>query len=72
MKSKIPAGPLLVTLVIAAGLAAMHLVTITLPPWLLAASYAVVGWSIGFRFTRPIVGYAARQLPQASSPRSRR
>jgi uncharacterized protein len=64
VKSKIPAGPLLVTLVIATALEATHIVTITLPPWLLAACYAVVGWSIGFRFTRPMVAYAARQLPR--------
>ena len=64
VKSKISAGPLLVTLLIATALAASHVVTITLPPWLLAACYAVVGWSIGFRFTRPIIGYAARQLPR--------
>ena len=56
VKSKIPAGPLLVTLFIATALQATHLVTITLPPWLLAAGYAVVGWSIGFRFTRPMIG----------------
>jgi membrane AbrB-like protein len=64
VKSKIPAGPLLVTMVIATALQATHIVTITLPPWLLAACYAVVGWSIGFRFTRPMVAYAARQLPR--------
>ena len=64
VKSKIPAGPLLVTMVIATVLEATHLVAITLPPWLLAICYAVVGWSIGFRFTRPIVVYAARQLPR--------
>ena len=64
VKSKIPAGALLVTLFIATALAAAHIVTITLPPWLLAACYAVVGWSIGFRFTRPMIGYAARQLPR--------
>jgi membrane AbrB-like protein len=64
VKSKIPAGALLVTLVIATVLEASHVVAITLPPWLLAACYAVVGWSIGFRFTRPMVAYAARQLPR--------
>jgi membrane AbrB-like protein len=64
VKAKIPAGPLLVTLVIATILEAAHVVTITLPPWLLAACYAAVGWSIGFRFTRPMVAYAARQLPR--------
>jgi uncharacterized protein len=64
VKSKIPAGPLLVTLLIATVFDATHVVTITLPPWLLAACYAVVGWSIGLRFTRPMVAYAARQLPR--------
>jgi uncharacterized protein len=38
--------------------------TITLPPWLLAIAYALVGWSIGFRFTREIVLYAGRQVPR--------
>jgi uncharacterized protein len=64
VKSKIPAGPLLLPLAIAAVLSATHVVAITLPPWLLAACYALIGWSIGLRFTRPIVAYAARQLPR--------
>ena len=37
---------------------------ITLPPWLLAICYALVGWSIGLRFTREIVLHAAKQLPR--------
>ena len=45
-------------------LSASHLLTITLPPWLLAICYALVGWSIGLRFTREIVLYAAKQLPR--------
>ena len=40
------------------------LLTIELPPWLLAISYALVGWSIGLRFTRPILAHAARALPR--------
>ena len=35
-----------------------------LPPWLLAVSYAMVGWSIGLNFTRPILRHATRALPQ--------
>lgn len=35
-----------------------------LPPWLLAASYAVIGWRIGLSFTRPVLMHAARALPQ--------
>jgi len=64
MKSRIPAGPLLMPLFIGAPLSGAHMLAITLPPWLLAISYALVGWSIGLRFTRPIVLYAARQLPK--------
>ena len=36
------------------------LMTIELPPWLLAASYAFIGWNIGLRFTRTLLIYAAR------------
>lgn len=36
---------------------------VQLPGWLLAASYALVGWSIGLNFTRPILLHAARSLP---------
>ena len=65
VKSKIPAGALLVPLFDrrpAFG-CAMSL-TITLPPWLLAICYAVVGWSIGLRFTRETILYAWNQLPR--------
>jgi uncharacterized protein len=63
-RAKIPAGALLLPLFVGAALSAGHVVTITLPPWLLAGCYAVVGWSIGLRFTREIVLYAAKHLPQ--------
>jgi membrane AbrB-like protein len=46
---------------------ALHLglgVDFQLPPWLLAASYAAVGWSIGLNFTGAILRHAARALPQ--------
>ncbi len=64
IKSKIPAGPLLLPLFVGAPLSAAHVLTITLPPWLLAICYALVGWSIGLRFTRDIVLYASKQLPR--------
>jgi membrane AbrB-like protein len=64
LKLRIPAGALLVPLFVGAPLAATHLMTITLPPWLLAIAYALVGWSIGFRFTREMVLYAGRLLPR--------
>jgi uncharacterized protein len=40
------------------------LMTIELPEWLLAGSYALVGWNIGLRFTRPLLIHAARALPR--------
>ena len=60
----IPAGALLLPLAGGMILQAMGWLTIELPPWLLAISYALVGWSIGLRFTRPILAYAMRTLPQ--------
>jgi membrane AbrB-like protein len=63
MKLKIPAGALLLPLFVGAPLSASHILAITLPPWLLAVCYTLVGWSIGLRFTRDIVHYAAKQLP---------
>ena len=62
-KSKIPAGPLLVPLFAGIALSGTHLITITLPPCLMAGCYALIGWSIGLRFTREIVLYAARVFP---------
>ena len=37
---------------------------IELPPWLLAASYALVGWSTGLGFNRTILHHAAQALPR--------
>jgi membrane AbrB-like protein len=63
---RIPAGPLLVPLTLAAVLANSGFLTITLPPWFLAISYALIGWSIGLRFTRGILAHAARALPRVA------
>jgi len=61
---RIPAGAFLVPLVIGAVLNHFGWITIVLPPWLLAACYALVGWNVGLRFTRPLLIHAARALPQ--------
>jgi uncharacterized protein len=61
---RVPAGPLLIPLAAGAVLHVVGLIEIELPQWLLAASYALIGWSIGLRFTRPILVHAARALPQ--------
>jgi uncharacterized protein len=61
---KIPAGGLLVPMLMSAALEGLSLVTITLPQWLLAMSYAFLGWSVGLGFTRDILIHASRVLPQ--------
>jgi len=61
---RIRAGALLVPLIASATLANSGLISIELPPWLLAASYALLGWAIGLRFTHEILVHAARALPR--------
>jgi membrane AbrB-like protein len=61
---RIPAGALLVPMAIGAVLQGAGLVVITLPPWLLGLSYLTLGWYIGLGFTRPVLMYALRALPQ--------
>jgi membrane AbrB-like protein len=62
-----PAGTLMVPLVVGVVLEAAGVLTIELPPWLLAVTYAIIGWSIGLRFTRPILAHAARALPAVAA-----
>jgi len=62
-QSRIPPRPLLIPLFAGIALSCTHLISITLPPWLMAGCYALIGWSIGLRFTREIVIYAARAFP---------
>jgi membrane AbrB-like protein len=61
---RIPAGGLLVPMLIGAVCEGTGLLHITLPPWLLAISYAFLGWSVGLGFTREILVHASRVLPQ--------
>lgn len=61
--SHIPAGGMLMPFLIAVVLQDTNLVTLVLPPWLLALSYMMIGWTIGLRFTRPILLYALGAIP---------
>ena len=61
---RIPAGGLLVPLFAGVMLQDTGLLAIELPRWLLAGCYALVGWSIGLRFTPAILRHAARLLPR--------
>jgi hypothetical protein len=61
---RIQAGALLLPLVGAIVLSRFGLMTIELPRWLLTIAYALIGWRIGLRFTRPLLIYAAKALPK--------
>jgi uncharacterized protein len=64
---RLPAGALLLPLILAAALQDVGVLHIELPPWLLGISYAVIGWTIGLRFTRPILVHVARAFPRVAA-----
>jgi membrane AbrB-like protein len=66
VRFRTPGGPLLLSMFGGAALQMSGLITIELPPWLLTLSYAAVGWTIGLRFTRPIIAYVGRALPRVA------
>jgi uncharacterized protein len=61
---RISAGALLLPLGAGILLIRSGLMTVELPRWLLAIAYALVGWQIGLRFTRPLFIHAAKSLPR--------
>lgn len=61
---RIPAGALLLPMVVGAVLNSLGWMHIALPPWLLWAAYASLGWYIGLRFTPETLRYTVRVLPQ--------
>jgi membrane AbrB-like protein len=61
---RIPAGALLLPMLLGAGLQASGLLAITLPPWLLAAAYATLGWYVGLGFDREVTLHALRAIPR--------
>jgi len=61
--SRIPAGALLLPLLLGGILQVSGLVEITLPDWLLAIAYACLGCYIGLRFDRATIAYVWRRLP---------
>jgi hypothetical protein len=65
LASRIPAGVLLGPLALGGVLNVLGSVTIELPPVVLIASYALIGWNTGLRFTREVLAAAARALPQS-------
>ena len=64
VRLRIPAGALLLPMFAGVLLQDSGVLALELPAWLLAAAYALVGWSIGLRFTPAILRHAARLLPR--------
>ena len=61
---RIPAGSLLLPAAAGAVLHGSGTLHLELPPWLLAATYAMIGWNIGLSFTRAILLHAAQAFPR--------
>jgi uncharacterized protein len=61
---RIPAGPILVPMILGAVLQTTALVEIALPSWLLDIAYATTGWYVGLAFNREVIIYAFRAIPQ--------
>ncbi len=61
---RFPVAAMLVPMFVGATLHGAGLMQIELPHWLLALSYALLGWMIGLNFSREILVHAIRTLPQ--------
>ena len=61
---RIRAGAVLLPLIVGAVLSNLGVMRIELPPWFLAACYALLGWAIGLRFTRESIAHCARAFPR--------
>jgi len=61
---EVPGGAMLVPLVSGIALQSLEALTLELPAAVLVIAYAVIGWSIGLRFTRSILMHAWRVLPK--------
>jgi membrane AbrB-like protein len=61
---KLPGGPLLVPMVLAIAFQNWSTAQLELPHWLLSIAYAMIGWSIGLRFSPATLSHAWRVLPR--------
>jgi len=62
--TRLPAGSMLLPIILGTVLNLTGAIRFELPSWLLAAGYLGLGLGIGLRFTRPILVCALRTLPQ--------
>jgi membrane AbrB-like protein len=61
---RLPSPYFLGTVILGTTLNLGYGVDFQLPQWLLAASYAVIGWAIGLNFTRQTLRHVTHALPQ--------
>ncbi|ELM3721587.1 AbrB family transcriptional regulator [Edwardsiella piscicida] len=61
---RIPAGALLLPMLIGALCNTTGVMTPQTPEWLLAIAYTLIGWQVGLLFTRTLFVLALRALPQ--------
>ena len=61
--ARVPAGALLVPLLLGGALQLSGVLHITMPNWLLAIAYGAIGSYIGLRFDRVTIAYVWRRLP---------
>lgn len=59
----IPSGAMLAPMIVGGALHLSGVAIAEVPAWLLAATYAAIGWRIGLGFTRKVALHAARSLP---------
>jgi membrane AbrB-like protein len=60
---RFPSGAVLFPLILGVIAEQTVWLSLELPPLFLVLVYGAIGWSIGLRFTRSLLGYAARALP---------
>lgn len=61
--NRVPAGALLIPLLLGGALQLSGLLSIAIPSWLLAFAYGAIGCYIGLRFDRQTIRYVWKRLP---------
>lgn len=64
VKSRIPSGALLVALIATMALHLSGVFDVELPEWFLGLTYAMIGGTIGLKFTPTVLRHAAAALPK--------
>jgi uncharacterized protein len=65
--ARLPSPYFMGPMILGVALKISGLISFQLPEWLLAASYALVGWTIGLKFRRETIVHVRRALPQVTA-----